>query len=55
MIERHRQITKRVDMINLTTGITKIVANTFFEKYILGIITANLKDGALSNTNGTPE
>lgn len=54
MNERYRLISRRVDMINLTTNVTKIVSNTFFEKYILGIVSANLKDGALSDTNGTP-
>lgn len=42
-------------MINLTANIAKTVANTFFEKYILGIVISNLKDGPLSNTSGTPE
>lgn len=42
-------------MINLTTSIARTVANTFFEKYILGVVVSNLKDGPLSNTSGTPE
>lgn len=55
MMERYRRTSKRIEMINLGNSITKIVTGTFFEKYVLGIVLSNLKDGPLSNTDGTPE
>lgn len=55
MIERHRRISERINMINYANSITKTVTGTLLEKYVLGIVLSNLKEGAQSNINGTSE
>lgn len=52
---RHRRLLKRLEMVLQMTALLKIVQGTLLEKYVLGIITANLSHGLNNKIEATSE